>query len=642
LTGATTTSAGFDTATLQSALDEGNLPTLLLVLAHVTGSDRWLEPPFQPTPAHGLDDHDTAGLDAALQDEARQAALDVVCRLRDGELDEARSPSPPRIAEMLAAARAEPVPSDYGPLLAEEAGFLGREVEIRSVPTAEEFSVLVIGAGMAGLCLAIALQQAGVAYTVLEKNHDVGGTWLENAYPGCGVDTPSHLYSFSFAPRADWSHFFAPAHQLRAYFRTLADDYDVRRHIRFGAEVLNAAWDERTCRWTVRSRQADGSEQTHSANVLVSSVGHFNRPQIPPVEGLAEFPGPCMHTAQWDDTVDLAGKRVAVVGSGASAMQLVPALAGVAAQVVVFQRARQWAVPHPNCGRAVTPAVRYLLEHVPHYGAWYRLRQLWRFGDRLHSALEVDPSWPDQEFSVSAINDRHRRAVTKYIESELRGRPELLAACVPDYPIYGKRPLIDHGWYRALRRDDVQLVPGGVSSVRGRTLVTEAGDEYDVDAIALATGFKTLDLLGPMDIVGHSGRSLRETWGSDDARAYLGVSVPDFPNFFILFGPNTNAGHGGSAFLHTEFQTRYVMQLIASMVDDGLARIECRRDVHNAYAAELDAALSRTVWAHPRVSNYYRNSSGRIVGSSPWKYVDYWRRTRHADLADYIRTSGPG
>jgi 4-hydroxyacetophenone monooxygenase len=374
--------------------------------------------------------------------------------------------------------------------------------------------------------------------------------------------------------------------------------------------------------------------------MLVSGVGHFNRPHIPPIEGLDEFAGPCMHTARWDHTVQLAGKRIAVVGSGASAMQLVPALAGTAAQVVIFQRARQWAVPHPNCGRPVSPAVRHLLEYVPHYASWYRLRQLWRFGDRLHSALQVDPSWPDQEFSVSAINDKHRRAVTYYIESELEGRPDLLAGSVPDYPIYGKRPLIDHGWYRALRRHDVQLVSAAVSAVRDRTLVTDAGDEYEVDVIALATGFKTLDLLGGMEIVGRSGRSLHQTWGSQDARAYLGMAVPEFPNFFMLFGPNTNAGHGGSAFLHTEFQTRYVMQAIAMMLDQGLTSIECRPDVHDAYIADLDAALSRTVWAHPGVTNYYRNAAGRIVGSSPWTYLEYWLRTRQVQPSDYIRTGG--
>ncbi|MHB8693737.1 MAG: flavin-containing monooxygenase [Solirubrobacteraceae bacterium] len=631
-----TTSHALDLVTLRRSLGAANLPTLLLVLAQLSGSDRWLEPPFIPTRALGLDDHDTAGLDAELQDQVRRAALEEIGRVRPADVAPP-PPSPERVARLLAASLAEPVPSEYGPLLAEEAGFISRSVEVASAPPAEAFSVLVIGAGMAGLCLAIQLQQAGIAYKVLDKNHDVGGTWLENAYPGCGVDTPSHLYSFSFAPRSDWSHYFAPAEQLRSYFRGLAEDYDLLASIEFGVEVLSAVWDDRTYRWTVSTRHADGCERTHEANVLVTGMGHFNTPHVPPIASVDSFAGPCMHTARWNHDVDIAGKRVAVVGSGASAMQLVPALAGTAAQLVIVQRSRQWAVPHPNSGRPVSPAVRYLLEHVPHYGAWYRLRQLWRFGDRLHSALEIDPSWPNQELSVSAVNDKHRRAVTRYIESELEGRPDLIAGSVPDYPIYGKRPLIDHGWYRALRRPDVELVCGGVAAMRHDAIVTDAGCEYQVDVVALATGFKTLAMLGAMQIVGRSGRTLRDTWGPDDARAYLGMSVPDFPNFFMLFGPNTNAGHGGSAFLHTEFQTRYVMQAIALMIDGGVRSVECRRDVHDDYTAELDAALSRTVWAHPGVTNYYRNSRGRIVGLSPWRYVEYWRRTREIDPSDYVR-----
>jgi 4-hydroxyacetophenone monooxygenase len=207
---------------------------------------------------------------------------------------------------------------------------------------------------------------------------------------------------------------------------------------------------------------------------------------------------------------------------------------------------------------------------------------------------------------------------------------------IPDYPAYGKRPLIDHGWYRTIRRDDVELIEGAVEEVRGGTLVTSDGREFEADVLALATGFKTLQILGPMEIIGRSGRTLRETWGDDDARAYLGITVPDFPNFFILFGPNTNTGHGGSAFLTTEMQVRYVMQLLKEMIEGDLTSVECRRDVHDAYNDEVDAALARTVWTHPQVTNYYRNRAGRIVGTNPWPYVEYWRRTREAELADYI------
>jgi len=344
-----------------------------------------------------------------------------------------------------------------------------------------------------------------------------------------------------------------------------------------------------------------------------------------------------MHTARWDRDVQVAGKRVAVVGSGASAMQVVPALAGVAEELTVIQRSRQWAIPHPNVGRAVSTGVKHLLEEFPFYGGWYRLRQFWRFGDRLYPALQVDPGYEDPDYAVNATNASHRRFLTKYIGRELEGRPDLAALSVPEYPAYGKRPLIDHGWYQAIRRPDVHLLEGSVSAVRGDSLVLVDGREVQADVLVLATGFKTLEMLGPLHVVGRSGRALRDVWGADDARAYLGITVPDFPNFFLLFGPNTSTGHGGSAFLTTEFQVRYVMELLAEMTARDVRAVECRSEVHDAYNAELDEALSRTVWTHPLVTNYYRNEAGRIVGTSPLSYLDYWNRTRRPDLDDYIQ-----
>jgi 4-hydroxyacetophenone monooxygenase len=621
---------------LRAALKDANLPTLLLVLAQLTGDERWLADPFRPTRAKGLEDHDSAGLSEDDQATVVQAAFDAVCAWRAGDLEPAPLPSPDRVAQLLGYALAEDVPEEYGPLLAEEMGVASRDVEITHAPDASQFRVLVIGAGLSGINVAIQLKKSGVPFTLLDKNDGFGGTWLENAYPGCGVDTPSHLYSFSFAKRSDWKHYFAERSQLHRYFERLADEYELRENIASGTEVLSARWDAAESHWAVHVRRRDGIEETLTANALISAVGHFNRPNIPAIKGLDTFPGPCMHTAQWDRSVEVAGKRVAVVGTGASAMQLVPALAGTAERVLVFQRSRQWCIPHPNCGRAVSPAVQWLLEHIPFYAGFYRLRHFWRFGDRLHPALQVDPHYSNPEWAVNEVNARHRRFLTDYIRSELEGHPELIELSIPDYPAYGKRPLIDHGWYRTIRRDDVDVIEGAVEEVRGGTLVTSDGHDFEADVLALATGFKTLQILGPMQIIGRSGRTLRDTWGEDDARAYMGITVPDFPNFFILFGPNTNTGHGGSAFLTTEMQVRYVMQLLKEMIEGELASVECRRDVHDAYNDEVDTALARTVWTHPQVTNYYRNRAGRIVGTNPWPYVEYWRRTREAELADYI------
>ncbi|MFY1621507.1 flavin-containing monooxygenase [Micromonospora sp. WMMD736] len=619
---------------LRESLEDANIPTLLLVLRHLTGESKWVEEPFRPHRGKPLDDNDSAGLPPEIQAEIRAAAFDAVMAYRDGVLQPA-TVTADQVPSLLSCALAEEVPAEYGELLAEEMGFISRDVAIPADSVDENFRAVVIGAGLSGLCMALKLAAAGIDFVVLEKDEDLGGTWLENVYPGCGVDTPGHLYTFSFAPNPEITRYFAKRAEVQDYLQALAGEDDIKRNIRFGTEVVRAEFDTEDDQWCIEVRNADGVRESMTANVLISAVGMVNRPMIPALPGLDEFPGPVMHTAAWDNDVDLTGKRVSVIGTGASAMQLVPSIADVTEHVTVFQRSKQWAIPHPNYKRAVKDSVRFLMREVPFYLQWYRLRCFWNFSDRLHPALQIDPEWPHPERAVNETNDRHRVFLTKYITEQLGDDPELLDACLPDYPPYGKRPLIDNGWYRTVQRDDVTLVTDAVDRIDGRHVVTTSGKRAETDVIALATGFKVLQFLWPMDIVGLSGQTLREQWGTDDARAYLGVTVPDFPNFFILNGPNTNAGHGGSAIHATEFQVRYVMEAIRTMLVDGIPALEVDRDVFLRYNSELDGALSRCIWSHKGMTTYYRNDAGRVVVSSPWTYIDYWRRTREFDLDDY-------
>lgn len=582
------TASGASIYELEDALAEANIPTLLMVLAHLTGEERWLEAPFTPTHAHGLDDNDSGGLPADVQQQIREATLDAVRAYRDGTLTPS-APSPQKVARMLGVALDEEVPAEYGPLLAEELGTLSREVTFSTTPPAG-FRVIIIGAGLSGICAAIKLAQANIDFTILEKNADVGGTWLENTYPGVGVDTPSHLYSFSFAKHTRWTRYFAKANEVFDYLRSLVDAYDIRRHVRFGVEVEHADYDEDSAQWVIRT--SDGSKATsYRANVLISAVGMVNRPSVPAIPGLDSFAGPVMHTAQWDHSVDLTGKEVAVVGTGASAMQLVPAIIDDAKHINIFQRSKQWAVPHPNYRRQVSPKVRLLMDEIPFYIGWYRLRSFWNFSDRLHRTIQVDPEWEHPERSVNANNERHRLFLTRYISEQVDHRSDLVEACVPDYPPYGKRPLIDNGWFRMLLRDDVDLVNEGVAEIGPHHVISQSGQRYPADVLVMATGFKTLQMLYPMDIRGRNGQNLRgQTWPADDARAYLGISVPDFPNFFILNGPNTNAGHGGSAIHSTEFQVRYVLQALSYMFDNNVKCLQPKTSSYERYNKELDDA----------------------------------------------------
>ncbi|MET8354231.1 MULTISPECIES: NAD(P)/FAD-dependent oxidoreductase [unclassified Micromonospora] len=624
-------------AALREALAEANIPTLLMVLVQLTGDRHWLADPYRPQRTKGMSDNDTGGLPPEVQELIRGEAFDAIRRWRAGELTPMGLPPEELFVEMMSVCVGEPVPPEYAPMMAEEMGFRARDVTWDTSPDPEalsRFHVLVIGAGVSGLCTAFKLEQAGIPYTVIEKNDAVGGTWLDNRYPGCGVDTPSHLYSYSFAQQ-EWPHYYSKRQDLHDYLERCATEFGVRHRIQLRTEVRSARYDAVTHTWTVMLRGPDGTEREVVANVVISAVGQLNRPSVPNIPGRDTFAGPAFHSAQWPSEVDVRGKRVAVVGTGASAMQLVPAIVDEVAQLTVFQRSPQWTAPSENYRREVTDGIKLLMKEVPLYAAWYRFRLAWAFNDKVHASLQVDPDWPHPERSVNAVNDGHRRFFTDYMLGKLGDRSELIPKVLPDYPPFGKRMLIDNGWFEAITQDHVELVTESVAEIRPHGLITADGAEHEADVIVFATGFDSRKMLAPMEIRGRSGRTLRETWGDDDAHAYLGLAIPDFPNFFCLYGPNTNLGHGGSLIFLTECGVRYIMEIIQAMVSGGLAAVECRLDVHDAYNARVDAAHGRMIWTHTGMDTWYRNARGRIVTNSPWRVVDYWQMTRRARLEEF-------
>lgn len=626
-------------AEIRDALAVANIPTLQLVLAYLTGDRSWLHGRYQPSRTIAMNDNDTAGLPDVVQDEIRDAALRVIGELRDDRRSVPGPPTHEQLIDLLSASLGEAVPAEYGRAMAEDGGFSPPAVHAAR-PVRGDLQIMVIGAGMSGVCVGSALRRLGVELTIIERNEAVGGTWLENRYPGARVDTPSHLYSFSFAPKPDWSHYYAKQAEILDYLQGVARDEGLLPVIQFGTEVVSAAWDERTHTWNVLTRTRDGVEERHRVDVLISSVGQFNQPSIPHLPGLDSFTGPAFHTARWDHSAELAGKRVGVIGSGASSVQVVPAIADTARSTLVFQRSPQWISPNPNYLRDVDPRTKLLMHQVPSYRTWYRFRLTWMFQDKLQPTLQKDHQWPYPDRAINATNDKHRIFFTKHLRSELAGREDLVQKTLPDYPPYGKRMLLDTGWFRTLRRDDVELVPSAVTNVDADSVTTAEGERYEVDVLVLATGFTSRRMLYPMDIRGRSGRSLRERWGEDDADAYLGITVPDFPNFFLLYGPNTNLGHGGSTMFHAECQTNYILTLLAAMSQQDLTAVEVREDVCADYLSQVDAAHENMIWTHPGMSTYYRNAAGRVVTNTPWRLIDYWAMTRKANLHEY-RITGP-
>lgn len=616
---------------LAEAVAIANVPTLLLVLKQATGDMKWLEEPYIPRRGKGLDDNDDGGLPPEIQQDIRQAALSAILKLKAGDQPAISAPEPELAARMLSHSMAEQVTSEYGEIVSAELS--GNSFDQAPLSAPKGFRVLIVGAGMSGICAAIRLTAANVPFDIVDKDGDFGGTWRENRYPGAGVDTPNHLYSYSFA-QYDWSHYFALQAELLDYFRHVAREHGLYERAEFNTKVERARYDETSGDWIVEVKRPDGDEARRYAAIF-SAVGILNIPKVPDIPGLDTFQGPCVHTADWPDDVDLAGKRVAVVGNGASAMQVVPAIVDEVRDLTVFARSKQWAAPFPKFKTSVPEPIRWLIREVPLYQKWYRQRLAWTFNDRVHVSLQVDPGWPEPDRAINAINDAHRRFFTEYVKEELGARQDLLEYVLPDYPPFGKRMLLDNGWYRAVARDHVHLVPQHLREVRGKTLVAADGSEHEADVLILATGFQVAEMLASFEVVGREGRRLREEWDNDDARAYLGSTVPGFPNFFTLLGPNTGLGHGGSVITPVENQIHYIMKLLECTFANGADTIEVLRPVYEDYNRKVDSAHAAMVWTHPGMENWYRNSRGRVVALTPWRHDDFWRMTRTVDLNDY-------
>ena len=321
-------------------------------------------------------------------------------------------------------------------------------------------------------------------------------------------------------------------------------------------------------------------------------------------------------------------------------MQVAPAIADQVESLTIVNRTPQWVAPFPKFQQTIPEALQRLLQTMPLYRLWYRLRLSWAFNDKQYDALRQDPTWDGQGRSINAINDAHRRGLTAYIESELGERRDLLPQVLPSYPPFGKRMLLDNGWFRTLARPHVELVTGAVTEVLADGVVTSDGATHRADAIIWATGFDVVNLLAPMRVFGIGGRELHRDWDGDDARAYLGTVVPGYPNFFCLYGPNTQYGHGGSLISVLERQMHYVMSLLRQMFANGVAVVDVRREVHDAYNAKVDETHAGLVWTYPGVDGYVRNSKGRIVVNNPFRIIDMWRMTDTADLSDYDVTYG--
>ena len=620
---------------LASAIADGDIRCLLMVLAHLTGDQRWLQPPYLPKRDIRLIPDPDAGLPMEIQDEIRGAVVELLAK---GDPRPAiTDPGDEVVLTMMRACLGENVAPEYAPLMREEMGFVPRDARWTRRPTDEALAqqhVLIVGAGVCALALAVALGRLCIPYTIVEKNDELGGTWYINRYPGCGVDTPNHSYSYSFGPRNAWTRYFCQREELLDYLKKVAAEHGIRQHLRLNTELTASRWDERKRRWISSLKTRDGTERFESS-VLVSAIGQLNDPSRAHFRDEEAFQGRILHSALWSEDIDVAGQRVAVIGTGATAMQLVPSIADRVASVTVYQRTAQWARPVKGYSDPIAEGARWLLAHLPFYVQWYRFNMFWRYGDGLLPFLRKDPAWPHPERAVNKGNDRHRQELTDFILSELKDRPDLIEKCVPTYPPYGKRILLDNGWFRTLTKPNVELVTQEIDRFTGEGIVTADGRLRPADIIVVSTGFKVTEMAARLNVAGCDGKTLRQAWANDNPTAHLGLTVPGFPNFFCMLGPNSGPAHGGSVIFQSECQSRYISACLVQMIEHGVAAIDVREDVHDDYVRKVDAEHEQMIWTHPGMTTYYRNKSGRVFSAMPWRFVDYWAMTHDPDLRQY-------
>ncbi|QLL05692.1 flavin-containing monooxygenase [Mycobacterium vicinigordonae] len=612
---------------LRSSLRAADPGVLVAVLAQLTGDPAVVDT-FGSRISHVPDPPERAGVTdpatAAALIDAVVAALDT-----DRPAGALAADDPALFRRLLPIALGCEVDDEFVPLLLEQGGFQPSQPTLpRTVPIPETTTVAIIGAGLAGIIAALAAADAGVEYQIFDRNDEVGGTWLTTTYPGIGVDTPSAYYSLSREVNPDWTSYYPQGAEYQAYLVALADKHGLREQTRFAVEVEALWWDQERAQWQVHTVDRDGNHDVSYARVVITAAGYLNRPRWPDLPGRKAFASTSIHSAQWDPALDLTGRRVAVIGAGCTAVQIVDACVDQVAHLTVFQRQPHWVAPRKRRTDDVPQHRRYLGRHLPYYAKWNRLKSYWGTADNNYPVILRDPQWAENHLSISAANDALLQMCLDYIDRTFTAGSQLAKKVTPDFAPYGKRIIRDPGgYYAALTRDHVDVEASEPGAVNAKGIVTQDGRQIDLDVIVYATGYH-LDFLSTIDIRGRSGRKLADEWG-DSPAAYRGGTVPGFPNLFINSAPNYSPGHGAGANFAMEVMAHYVIECLQLMALRGVSTMEVTRQAYEDYVAGIDQTMSGTVWCHtPSAHTYYRSGSGRVVVATPYRLVDLWHQHR--------------
>ena len=621
---------------IRSAIDEASVPALLMSMIHMTGDLTLFEELPHPFMLIAMDLQ--GAMSEADKKTVRERAFDVVRSYRDRGCPPPFVPNPEQMRVMLDVMSAGQVTEEYLDYIAADLRFSDADQcgpVLRSSPEQRsEFPVVVVGCGEAGILAGIKLKHAGVPFTIVERQSGAGGTWRANRYPGCRVDIANQYYSYSFEPTDHWSHYYSEQPEILKYLNDVMTKHDIAPHVLFNTAVVGAKWDDESATWRVVTRSAGGAEETLTARALICAVGQFSNAVIPDIQGVNRFRGPSFHTANWRDDVDLTDKRIAVIGAGASGFQLVPAIADITARVEVYQRTPQWMAPNVSYHEAIGAGAKWAIRHLPYYGRWLRFVSWWPLTDAAVERVTIDPDWDTGGKSCSASNHELREALIAWMQA-FTDDEELLAKVTPDYPPMGKRTLQDNGtWLKTLQRDDVELINDRIAEITCDGVTTADGVHRPIDVLVWATGFDVNHQLGPLNIQGLGGLELNTAWG-DSPYAYLGITVPGFPNFFCMYGPGTNAVNGTSIIYNSECQMRYITGCIDMVLAAGAASAMPRAEVCSDYDRRNQEWLKTMVYTHPAVVSYYQNSAGTVPTLYGGRIVDYWKWTNRPNPDDY-------
>ncbi|WP_404288029.1 flavin-containing monooxygenase [Glutamicibacter arilaitensis] len=628
-----------DDAKLRQIVDSTDLPPLMIALAAATGDYSILRdelrPPQPPVDTVG---QPHGGMDEAARTAARDLAFNALRRVRDEKITSIGTLAEDQATQILdwltnGATR------EYHPMLMHDMALVPEHTGAPRFRKDElnpqrNFTVAVIGSGVAGMASAYRLKQAGLDYTVFEKGHEVGGTWWKNTYPGVRLDTPNYAYSFSFAQRDNWPQQFSEGAEIHKYTKDVASRGGITENIQMGTEILSATWDESAGEWILAMVVDGGEVEERRFNAILSAVGQLDRPKFPDTPGRDKFAGTQVHSAQWDPSIDLTGKKVAVIGSGASAYQIVPAIVDQVSELKIFQRSSPWMLPTPFYYEDMPESVTYLVEHLPQFGQWLRLWQHWLGVEGRQHSTAADPHWT-KEGSVSEINERVRQELTEMLKVQYADRPDLLPKVTPDYIVGGKRMLRDNGvWSASLKKPQTTLVTDGMVEVTETGIIDGEGTLHELDVIIYATGFQASEFLEPLRVTGTNGVDLHDYWAGN-ATAYAGITVPGFPNLFIVSGPNTGHVVNGSLFSMIEYGLTYILDAIRLVLEKDIKALDLKEEVLEEFVTDLDAANRMKAWGHPDVKTWYKNKFGRVSQIWPYPIVEYWNVTRAVDASQY-------